>query len=198
MQRFMNKTLLLFATFIVCACGRYAKPFTPEALAPRDVVTLQARATADAIVFNWKAPDSDARGKELKSMDGYNIYRKLIVKPMDITSDDEQEFELLNSVPDTHVLELKRLRDEAKAKGLPSHRVKVDDALMHFEYVDKNLSPGQSYLYKIVPVNQDGVNGVIKNMVRVVYRGQDSQISYVPYSTFAEDDFLGESYLGAH
>ncbi len=189
----MRKSLLiLLAAITLGACGKYGPPLAPEALAPEQPQEMQVTADVDGVHFQWRASEDDRRGEELRSMDAYRVYRKRIVNRADIIN-EEIQFDLLTEIPDTHVQVLKDLREKAIEAGQISRRVKVEDTLTTFTYDDKTAEPGILYLYKIVPVNQGSVEGEVKQLVQILYRGDTSQIEYVKSSQFEEGVFAEET-----
>lgn len=166
--------LLLF----VCGCGKYGQPLPPEVFSPRAVKSLQASGETEGVRFQWVAPDLDVRGKELESMDGYEITRKVFEGEEDFIA-KKRDFELVGSVPDTHVEELRTMREEYRARGIPSHRASVDKEKKEFEFLDTAVTPGVTYLYRIVPVNQGGVEGEVGQFVKVIFKGDASEVTLI-------------------
>ena len=160
------------------ACGKFAPPIPPERLAPRAIEELQVTAQDTQMEFKWRAPRSDERGRELKSIDGYHVYRKIITQQSDI-SDPKARFELLASVPDTHIIEREKLRAEARAQGKPGRRIDAPAASKDFRYADGSVKPGESYLYKIVPYNQGDSEGLFDRQTLVLFSGTASKITVI-------------------
>lgn len=160
----------------LAGCGRYGPPLPPEALSPKGIKELKTSADGSGLTMSWESPDTDRRAQELKSLDGYSVYRKEIKEKSDVV-DPDVTYELVGSVVDTSVTERERLRDEAKAAGKLSHRVHVDKALTQFQFSDRGLTPGHTYVYKIIPTNQGGVEGEVKQLVKILFRGETSEIS---------------------
>jgi hypothetical protein len=178
------------------SCGRYAPPLAPEALAPQAVADLQTTAKNDGVHFAWTASRNDVRGKDLKSIEGYRIYRKEIINKSDVI-DPEVEYQLVTTIEDKHVEDLKLKREQAKKEGKISRRVKPDPALTKFDYLDSALEREHTYLYKFMPINQGGVEGGMpKKLVKVLYRGEQSEVSEIdnalaPVEVSTEDDAQG-------
>ncbi len=190
----MRKSLtpaLALVILSLTACGKYAPPIPPELLSPRSVESLEATADVEGVMFRWRSPETDLRSEELKTMDGYRIYRKELVKPAAVV-DEEIPFDLIGGIPDTHVLIRDNLREEARKTGKPSHRVTVDSSLTKFEFRDTQAQSGATYLYKIVPYNQGDVEGETANLVKVAFRGDASHISLMPYSSLNDETFLAQ------
>ena len=178
--------LSLFLLFLACCgCGKYAPPYTPEILAPRPVEELNVVPKLEGVSFEWLAPSLDGRGKALKSMDGYLVYRKQIEKESDIV-DDDVEFEMLEAIEDNHLDVLEQRKEEARKEGKPTRRVKVEREFREFSYTDLEVEPGRSYVYKIVPFNQGDVEGQYTHLIRIAFRGEASQVRFLDQSSLDE------------
>ena len=178
----MKRTLLCFVlTLSLTACGKYGPPLPPEALSPRAVAELEAIAASDGVKFTWRGVDNDRRGKELKDLGGYKIYRREINIAHEVSdkTDKESEYQLLATIEDKHIAELRRIREEALAAGKPARRLKVNDALKAFQYVDASAQNGTIYLYRLVPFNQGQVEGQVNKIVKVLFKGEASEIHLI-------------------
>ncbi len=176
-QRLALVLVSLFGLEIFCSgCGKYGVPLPPERFAPKKVRELEVTPTEQGIGFAWKAPEKNARGKELASIDGYRVYRREILAQSDIV-DDTDELELLATIPDTHVVEREELRAAARAQGKPGRRINVDSKKLHFEYSDTSAVKGSNYLYQIVPFNQGDVEGHGSQEIFVAFNGEKSKVS---------------------
>ena len=180
MARNILRFISLTVTILSIGCGKYGPPVSPEATAPSPTLALDVKGGIEGIKINWKAPDTDNLGRELKTIDGYHVYRKELIDPLGTDILDPKEYKLVASVVDTHLLELKKLRDEAKEKNLPTRKVKVADEAKQFTFTDNVVSSGKIYLYKIIPFNQNGVDGEPGQIVRVFFRGESSQVNFIP------------------
>lgn len=170
--------LVVVACVFLLGCGRYGPPLPPESLAPNEVENLEVLPATNSITFRWRAPENDIRGKELKSLDAYRIFRKEIESSSDILDDDIEEL-AVGTVPDLHIEERDRLREEARAANQPTHRISVPSELKEFEYQDQDLVPGKTYIYRVVPVNQGGVEGERWRVVQVIFRGEASVVTFL-------------------
>ena len=178
---FMTQHLLAIAlgiSILMTGCGKYGKPLPPEVLAPTPVKEAIVTASDAGVNFDWGSPTHDTRGKELKSMNGYRLYRKSIVAQKDII-DDSVSFDLITTIVDEHVNVREKLRAEARAEGKPGRRITAPKSYQHFNFTDKSVALGQSYLYKIVPFNQGDVESENPDLFLVVFSGASSHISTV-------------------
>lgn len=180
-------TLLLSISLsgLLVGCGKYAPPLPPESFAPARVQQLQVVGAVDGVSFAWSAPSSDSRGKDLKSIEGYELQRKPLTREADLL-DSTIEFEVVSSVKDTHLEELNTRRDEARAKGLPTRRLSPDPALTQFSLVDRSVSPGARYAYRLVPINQGGVEGDPGPLIIVTFQGERSEIKALEVASTTE------------
>ena len=190
MFRVLSRTLLV--SLLLCSlvgCGKYGRPLPPEVFGPAEVTDLAARNEGAGLLLSWRAPSKDVRSRELKSIDGYRVVRAAL--PVgDIGSADPGQEQAKGAVSfgqsafieDTHLTVLGKLRDAARAEGRNPRHVKGDPALTRFTFIDTTVKPGETYLYKVVPVNQGGIEGLVREGVRVTFQRGESTISSVPLS----------------
>ncbi|MCB0311031.1 MAG: hypothetical protein KDD42_07340 [Bdellovibrionales bacterium] len=172
-MRNVKGNVLFFCVLFLSGCGKYGPPMPPETLAPRPVKALEAEANLEGVKISWRAPEADLRGRELKSMDGYKVERKVVDTE---ASEEQPEFEELTLIADQHVIQREILREQARAENKPTHRVKVEDALKQFSYLDGQVENGKTYIYRIVPINQGDVEGRYTQLVKVLFNGESSEV----------------------
>jgi hypothetical protein len=189
MQKLTVFTVVLGCLCVLAGCGKYAPPRPPEDFSTGEVQSLEVVAELQGIKFRWRAPDEDQRSRELKTIDGYRIYRKEVGRDSDII-DDSIDFELVASIEDTHLLELDKLREEAEQAGKIKRKAKVPDEKLQFEYTDLGVQAGKTYAYQIIPYNQKDVEGRYSQIVKVQFRGDSSDVFLMPYSYFREEAAL--------
>ncbi len=187
-RRLVGFVFLVMSLCLVTGCGRYGSPIAPEEVSPSAVLDLEVLPELQGIHFKWKAPANDQRGKELKFIDGYRIYRKTLERPSDLV-DDSVEFEEVAMVDDTHLEVLRSRREEAQAAGKPSRLISVEEDLKKFEFTDVSVQAGGMYAYQIVPVNQGGVEGALAEVIRIVFRGPSSEVIRIPINVIEESPF---------
>ena len=168
-------SIILIGIPFLSGCGRYGPPLPPEGLAPRTVESIQITPIEKSLKFEWDSPASNIKGTELKSIEEYRIYRKVIEKQSDIT-DPDVRFDLVGTVEDLHIQHREKLREAARAIGKPGRRVDVSKEEKHFSFTDSDLAPGNVYLYQIIPVNQGGVKGDFDRMFLITWNGPQSSI----------------------
>lgn len=179
---------VIFLISLLTACGKYAPPYAPEDLSPQAVRELNVTTASEGVNFEWKSPLDDQLGKELRSLDGYLIYRKAVEREGDLLSSDV-EFEEIARLEDQSVIERDKLRDEARLENKPTRRIKPSEDLQKFAWLDSSVEAGKVYAYRVVPINQDGVEGLSDKIIRVAFRGENSEVTMIPYSNFDERQF---------
>lgn len=180
--------LILSLSLFIVGCGRFGPPLAPEQFAAKQLSSVEVRADAQAINFNWRSPEQDNRGKELKSLDGYKIYRLLLNPELNGSEIDPSrlsDYELLGEVPDLSVKTRDELRAKARLEGRSVKAVNVDPSLKSFSFVDRAIEPGKVYAYRFVPFNQGSVESEVDKVLRIDFRGTNSQISVLTLSQLA-------------
>jgi hypothetical protein len=178
---------LLLITMLSCAaCGRYKNPLPPEVLAPRGVDAFMVTPRADGVLLSWKSPEVDRRGKELKSIEGYQVQRKQIVNRGDETAEDVA-FKDLGFVKDRHIEVREKLRAEARAQGKIGRSIQAPEELTSFSYLDRTAAVGSTYLYQVLPMNQGRTEGLVLEVARVVFRGAQSEAVIIDADQAGED-----------
>lgn len=178
---------VVFGFSCVSGCGRYKAPLPPEMFAPKAVDSLTVTASESGVVLAWAAPDEDRRGKELKTMDGYAIQRKVIAQKGDETN-PRVRFETIGFVRDQHVIVRENLRKEARAEGKIGRTIESPEQYTKFTFVDTTAAPSTTYMYQVVPRNQGGTDGAVNQVARVTFKGSSSDIAMVPITEVAEMD----------
>ena len=135
----------------------------------------------------WTVPDYDRRGKELSSIDGYAIQRKEIARKGDETN-PKVRFETIGFVKDQHVIVRESLRKEARSEGRIGRTIESPEQYTKFTFQDSTAKPSTTYLYQIVPQNQGGIEGAVREVARVTFKGSASDIATVPVTDVVEVD----------
>lgn len=169
------RAVTLVAALAAVGCGKYRPPIPPEMAAPKQVESLEVFTTPGQVALKWQAPNEDRRSKELEAIDGYTVQRKEIAARGDETAPNI-EFVDIGFVRDTHIQVRDQLRKEARKQGKIGRSVKEADELTHFSFIDSKAQNGKTYLYQVVPQNQGGVDGVVKQVVKVVFKGEASNV----------------------
>ena len=175
----LGLSVLLFMLFFAGGCGRYGSPLAPERFAPAPVEALALTAEADRVKLEWDAPLSDASNAELRSMDGYAVYRltrESFAGPLATIDPDDYQYEKIGFVEDDHVVKRDALRKEARARGEVGRGLDVPAEEKHFMYEDTDVQSGKIYFYSVVPMNQGWVEGAEKLIARVLFKGAESSV----------------------
>jgi hypothetical protein len=177
--------VFLGSAFFVAGCGRFTDPFPPEMIAPKEVGSLEVKPLKEGMLFLWSTPKEERRGKELRFIDGYSVERKELVERGDETNPDVEFFKLA-FIPDTSLSVRDELRKRAREEGKIGRRVQAPDNLRQFSFLDPSAKPGRTYLYQIVPQNQNGTDGVVKKIIKVAFNGEDSDVSLLDSDNLEE------------
>jgi hypothetical protein len=169
-------TVSLLTLSLLSACGRYGSPLSPELLAPRAVQKLEVLPDISGVRLTWQAPETDLRGRELRRLDSYRVYRAVVSDSTQALTDGALDYELLSSLEDRHLFDRERLRDEADAAGRSARKVESDKTAGLFSFLDSNVSNNSVYVYKVVPVNQGNVLGAFDRLIRVHFKSSGSEV----------------------
>jgi hypothetical protein len=191
MKPVVRIAFILSLLLLVC-CGRYAPPIPPERLGPKPLEFVDLLPLDSSIKISWLSPVEDMRGEELKYLDDFLIYRKEIKTLKDI-QDDDKPFELMATIPDTALDVLGERRAEARELGKPVGRVKLTDEERKVWYEDFKLEPDHVYVYKVVPRSERFGEAKAKRLLKVVFRGLNSDIKLFNSARFEEESLVDES-----
>jgi hypothetical protein len=183
--------LFVQVVFVLCSCGRYLPPVPPERLAPKPLEFVDLVPLDNGIKFSWLSPTEDLQGEELKYLDEYRVYRKETTSLKDI-QDEDIPWQLMQTIPETALKLLQQKRDEARSVGKPVRRVKLGEEERKVWYEDLSVERDRVYVYKVV--TQSSRFGEIepKRLVKVVFRGLESDIKFFNAARFDEEVPLTE------
>lgn len=185
-------SFLVQVLLVLCGCGRYLPPVPPERLAPKPLEFVDLVPLDNGIKFSWLSPTEDLQGEELKYLDEYRIYRKETASLKDI-QDEEIPWQLMQTIPETALRLLQQKRDEARAVGKPVRRVKLEDEERKVWYEDSSVERDKVYVYKVVTQSSRFGEVEPKRLVKVVFRGLESDIKYFNAARFDEEIPLTEA-----
>jgi len=170
--------IVIFSALLSTGCGHYVAPVPPEMLAPAPVNNFTVAPMTDGILFAFTSSKEDARGKPLKSLEGYNLYRREFVEgEADVTK--PIGYSKIATIKDDHLAELAKLQEQALAEGKNPNKIKAPAKFTSFTFKDTGLELGKAYAYRIVGVNQKGVEAEVDRLVKVDFKGDESQIVVV-------------------
>ena len=114
----------------------------------------------DAVVLMWQAPESAA---EPLLLTHFVVYRTSYKK------DEEPDFEELGQVAAAEPPQ-----DNTELKASQNQPAKI------YSWRDPNVDAGKQYEYKVVGVNEDGVEGEAGAKLRVTFLGESSYFEALP------------------
>lgn len=177
----MKSRVLIYALIVtLAACGRSLPPLPPELLAPAEVQYIEVIPAAESVTLRWRAPQNDVRGEDLKSIEGYEVLRAVATDEADRPSSLD-DFVQIGFVEDLHLLQLDALRAEARAERRPLRKVKLPDEATLFSFTDEDLERDRSYTYLLIPRNQGGTQGAIRQQIRLRFNGEESVAAVTPF-----------------
>jgi hypothetical protein len=118
---------------------------------------------------------------------GRRRQRKVIAQKGDETN-PKVRFETIGFVRDQHVIVRESLRKEARAQGKIGRTVESPEEYTKFSFVDTTAQPSTTYMYQVVPRNEGGTDGAVRQVARVTFKGSASDIAMVSATEVVEDD----------
>lgn len=182
---FKRRIRLMALMAALGGCGRYTVPLPPEHLSPAAVEFQEITAAEAGITLNWLAPTKDNRGKRLDELNGYVVYRKELNNAASAV-DPAVPFSEVQRVDDSSIARLEKKKEEAVRAGTPVRRVSLSGDERRVSVTDVSVTPGHTYLYKVVPFSFDGVDGGYDRLIRVVFTGSGSSIAVMPVAAVEE------------
>ena len=131
-----------FARIVLCAalvsaCGLKADPRGADQVRPKTITSLTSQQAKDGVRLAWTRPASYLNGQRMDDLGGFLIFRGL----------PGQEAETIGDVP---VSDRERFRPEQK-----------------FEYVDKSVTSGSTYYYRVISYTLDKYPSYPSNQVTI-------------------------------
>jgi len=114
----------------------------------------------------------------LKQINGYRIYRKSLTTIADVARLKGEE-QLVTSITDTHLEELEKMKNTLREQGQSARKVSLPAERYNFDFLDTQVRPSGRYAYRVVPVNQNGVEGAVDQVAQVSFLGERSEIQLV-------------------
>lgn len=131
----------LVATAILlagAACGRRGNPRPPEDVLPKTIADLTAKLAEQAVVLSWSRPDRYVDDSRMRDLAAFDVQR---------SSGVEIAFERIAQIP---------IEDRDRFRQL-----------RHFKYEDGNVTPGQTYRYRVISFTTDHYRSAPSNVVEV-------------------------------
>ena len=136
--------VLLLLACALPACGRKGLPVAPQLVEPEAVENLAAIATPDGVRLSWLRPTRYTGGGRMNDLGGFEIER-------------------------------------AAGEGAPPKFAKIGTLTLedqqrfrkerHLEWIDKDVSPGERYLYRVTTVTLDHYRSAPAGPVSLRYGG---------------------------
>lgn len=143
---FVRSLCLFFVFLSMLSCGRKGDLRPPGAAAPKPIPDLRAEVSNDGVTLIWSRPTEDVGGARLESLAGFAVYREtrgLDPKCMTCSSDYQEVARV--AVEDQQMIR--------KAKT--------------FRLIQRGLTAGTVYRYKIFSFTLDGARSDASNEVEV-------------------------------
>jgi hypothetical protein len=132
-----RSTRLLLCAALLAACGLKADPRGADQVRPKTITTLKGQAAADGVHLDWQRPATYMNGQRMDDLGGFLLFRGA----------PGQEAEQIADVP---VIDRERFRPEKT-----------------FEYLDKEVTSGATYYYRVVTYTLDKYYSFPSNQVTV-------------------------------
>jgi hypothetical protein len=130
--------LTLLCAALLAACGLKADPRGADQVRPRTITTLSGQLAADGVHLDWQRPATYMNGQRMNDLGGFLVFRG--------TPGQETAQQIAN-VP---VVDRERFRPEKK-----------------FQYVDKQVTSGATYYYRVITYTLDNYPSFPSNQVTI-------------------------------
>lgn len=131
---------LLLAVAWLGACGRKGPVRPPEAVVPQKITDLTARNAANGVTLAWSRPTKYADGERMNDLGSFVVQR---------AAAGATSFTKLTTLP---VTDRERFRQ-----------------VKHFGYVDGDVVPGVSYLYRVLSRTVDDYVSDPSNVAAITF-----------------------------
>ncbi|MGH7819820.1 MAG: hypothetical protein ACREQ9_08610 [Candidatus Binatia bacterium] len=128
---------LLVLALALGACGLKSDPRGADQVRPKPITTLTGEPAADGVRLNWQRTSEYVNGQRMDDLGGFKVFRGT-------------PGELSEEIAEIAVTDRDRFRPEKQ-----------------YEYLDKRVSPGATYYYRIVSFTTDEYYSAPSNQVKV-------------------------------
>lgn len=139
-MRAMMLFFLLVAAASIAACGKKGALVPPEALVPAPSSDLQVRQQGDGFRISWTAPSKEERGRPLRDLAGFRLYRHEVLPPGEDCLACAESWLLVRSVDLEYLRGVQRSGDR-------------------FFCQDRDVRTGTAYRYSVTAVSRKGAVG---------------------------------------
>jgi hypothetical protein len=136
-MRVSRPIALISLLLLVAACGLKADPRGVDQVRPKVITSLVSKPAADGIHLQWQRPSTYLNGQRMDDLGGFLVFRGV---PDQVAA----------QIADIPVTDRERFRPE-----------KI------FEYVDKDVTKGGHYYYRVISYTLDKYYSQPSNMVAV-------------------------------
>ena len=125
-------------TFLSAGCGRTAPPRAPEDVRPRPLADLAASNVVDGVQLSWSRPQLYADGTRMSDLGGFMVER---------ATGDALSYQ---RIAELTVTDRDRFRQ-----------------IKRFKHLDRNVTPGVAYRYRVVSFTVDRYFSAPSNAVTI-------------------------------
>jgi hypothetical protein len=140
----VRRAVVLAALVWLAACGHKARPTAPELVRPETPENVAAIVTPDGIRVSWLRPQRYTGGGRMNDLGGFTIERATAV--------GEGQTPAFRKVGTVTLEDQTRFRKERR-----------------LEWIDKDVTRGTRYLYRVIAVTLDGYHSAAGGPVAVSY-----------------------------
>jgi hypothetical protein len=140
----VRRAVVLAALVCLAACGHKARPTAPELVRPEAPDNVAAIVTPEGIRISWLRPSRYTGGGRMNDLGGFTIERATAV--------GEGQTPVFRKVGTLTLEDQNRFRKERR-----------------LEWVDKDVTHGTRYLYRVVATTLDGYKSAPGGPVAVSY-----------------------------
>ena len=140
-MRMPRLVVVMSLLLLTAACGLKSDPRGADQVRPKVITDLVSQPAADGVHLTWRRPATYLNGQRMDDLGGFLVFRGVPEQQAD------QQAEQIADIP---VIDRERFRPEKK-----------------FEYVDKQVTKGERYYYRVVTYTLDKYYSQPSNMVAV-------------------------------
>lgn len=132
-----RSVLLILGAVLLAACGLKADPRGVDQVRPKTISSLAGQRATDGVRLEWRRPASYLNGQRMDDLGGFLVFRGM----------PGQQAEQIGEI---QVADRDRFRPEKR-----------------FEYVDKQVTKGATYYYRVITYTLDQYFSFPSNQVTV-------------------------------
>lgn len=145
----MKKILLLMMVFSLVACGKRGPLVPPESLVPAAIMDVKVEQRGGRFLVCWSPPAKLESGGKLPGIAGFRVFRRDVLPPDQDCEECPTAYHLLRSVDPEYLQDVRR-------------------AGSRYCFFDNDLKDGDTYQYKVITVDVEGVSSRDSNKVRAM------------------------------